>query len=36
MKCGISVMTRYNEECPETFDGCIYWTEKGCKMKIGD
>jgi len=33
MKCGISFITRSDEECPES-DGCVYWTEKGCKWKI--
>ena len=33
MKCGLTFMVKSEEECPESFDGCIYWTEKGCKMK---
>jgi len=29
-------MVKSKEKCPESFDECVYWTEKWCKIKLCD
>jgi len=34
MKCDISFVTGYNEICPESNRGCVFWVDKGCIIRL--